>query len=125
MASSAPTLSNTFLPRGRPQSESQASWSLVASTAEARLSSWPFSLSRISSAMALWVCFSSFSSFLATSLLRSQSGFRGARLARSTSSMTGLGLAASSCSLTFSSTATGLAWGTLLLFRSSSSSSGT
>ena len=75
----------------------------MASTAEARLSSWPFSLSpggtadrrggqgpwawaatqragtplgqalnlRISSAMALWVRFSSFSSFLATSLLRS------------------------------------------------------
>lgn len=102
MPSSAPTLSNTFLPWGRPQSESQASCSLVASTAEARLSSWPFSLSpgwtedrrgergpvpglpprgqgptspglhsRISSAMALWVRFSSFSSFLATSLLRS------------------------------------------------------
>lgn len=30
---------------GTPQSESQASCSVVASTAEARLSSWPFSLS--------------------------------------------------------------------------------
>lgn len=83
-------------------------------TAEARFSSWPFSLSpawgqtggverghapappprgqgappcqaphlRISSAMALWVRFSSFSSFLATSLLRSleQGGGRRQRL---------------------------------------------
>lgn len=113
MGQLSPTLADTILLQGRPdgqvrgqimpQSESQASCSVVASTAEARLSSWPFSLSpgwtadrrseegpcawaatpragtppcqalhlRISSAMALWVRFSSFSSFLATSLLRS------------------------------------------------------
>lgn len=48
---------------------SQASCSVVASTAETRPSIGPFSLPRISSAVVLWVFLFSFSRFLLTSLL--------------------------------------------------------
>ena len=61
---------------------------------------------RMSSAIARCVLFSNFSSFLDTSLLRSQSGLRGARDAKSTSSMIGAGFPESNWSFTWSETET-------------------